>query len=65
MKAGRNSRCNFLRGLAPIVNKFLIWCAYANQPSFRPRWTARVANAVYPEFAAHLPRNPDDFSNMP
>jgi hypothetical protein len=25
MTAGRNSRCNFLHGLAAIVNKLLIW----------------------------------------
>jgi len=36
MKAVRNSRCNFLRGSAPTVNKFLICCARANQPGFRP-----------------------------
>jgi len=32
MTAGRNLRCNFLRGSASIVNKFLIWCAWSNQP---------------------------------
>jgi hypothetical protein len=31
MTAGRNLRCNFLRGSVSIVNKFLIWRAWSNQ----------------------------------